>query len=82
MRKKQHFVPVTPRALSQRVGRALEKQGERLLANRRPVPVPDLGNYYTVDLKKNSVARAHVDLEEIGRELGVLKPYESLEKER
>ena len=79
MRKKPLLVPVTRRALFQRLSRALAKKSERLIANRRPGPVPDIGNYYTVDTKKNSVARTDVDLEEIGRELGVLKPYERLE---
>jgi hypothetical protein len=82
MKKKPLLVPVTSRALFQRISRTLAKKGERLIANRRVGPVPDIGNYYTVDVKKNSVARTHVDLEEIGRELGALKPWERLKNEK
>jgi hypothetical protein len=82
MKKKQHFVPITRRALVQRIGRALEKNGERLKANVRPGLAPAIGNHFTVDMKRNSVARTHVELEELGRELGALKPYERVEEEK
>jgi hypothetical protein len=83
MKKKPLLVPITRRALVQRIGRALGRKGERLKANSRPGPAADLGNYYTVDINRRSVVQTHLDdLEKLGRELGVLKPYERIEKEK
>lgn len=83
MKTKQHFVPITRRALVQRIGRALEKRGERLKANLRPGLAPDIGTHFTVDIDKKSVVQTHLDdLEALGRKLGVLNPYERVEKEK
>ena len=38
----------------------------------------DVGRYFVVDLKRNVVAYSDVDLEQLGRELGVLQPWEKL----
>lgn len=43
---------------------------------------PYVSDYYTVDLRLNAVIRKHVDLEDLGRELKVLEPYEELIQER
>jgi hypothetical protein len=83
MKKKPLLVPITRRALVQRIGRALEKKGERLVANSRPGPAPDIGNYFTVDIDRKFVVQTHLDdLEALGRKLGILKPYERVEKEK
>jgi hypothetical protein len=82
MKKQQHLVPITRRALVQRVGRALEKKGERLVANIRPGPAADIGNHYTVDINRKFVVQTHLDdLEALGKKLGVLKPYERVDEE-
>jgi hypothetical protein len=41
-------------------------------------PNSNLGDYYVVDVMRNRVLATHVSLEELARELGVLRPYESL----
>ena len=38
----------------------------------------DLGRHYIIDLRGNVVLRKDVDIEELGRELGVLRPYEAV----
>lgn len=36
------------------------------------------GEYYCIDLSRNVVAEYHVDLEKMGREMGVLKHWEEI----
>ena len=69
-------VPITMRALTQRINRALLKQDERLYKSRGMQMYLDVGDFYVVDLRGNWVAGKDVDPEELGRELGVLKEYE------
>jgi len=72
-------VTVTKRAIMQRINRALAKQGELLRANRSSSYQHDLGHYYVIDLRLNAVVGKDVDLTELGKELGVLKDWESVE---
>jgi hypothetical protein len=71
-------VPVSVRALVQRVNRKLAARGEKLLATRSSRNRLELGDYYAVRLNGNSVVAKHVNLETWGRELGALKPWESV----
>ena len=69
---------VTERALVQRLNRCLARE-DRVLRKCRPGPdYAELGDWYCVDLSSNTIASKDVDLEEWGRELGVLKPYEAM----
>ena len=87
MAKKRTGVPVSERALIQRINRKLNAD--------RPTPRQsgtidvlkrargaraelDLGRHYVIDLRSNCVLHKDVDLEEFGRELGVLRPYEAV----
>ncbi len=67
------LVPVSPRALTQRIDRALRP--ERLKAARGRQR-EELGNYYVVD--QTSVIQKHVDLEVLARTLELLRPWETL----
>jgi len=67
---------VTKRALFQRINRALQKDGEQLKTSRGMQAYLDVGTYYAIDISRNFISRKEVDLEALGRELGVLKPYE------
>ena len=79
MSKVESKVKVSVRALEGRVKRALERDGETLKKCREDSRwFTDLGEYYLVDLNMNSVNTKHVDLEELARELEVLKPFEVL----
>lgn len=82
MRKKNPVdkVPVTTKALAQRINRALKKDDEMLRACRKTSRAyHDLGDYYVVDVSTGFVTSKDIDLEDTGREMGVLKEYERLE---
>ena len=71
-------VPVTVRAVTQRINRALRARGETLKAARGVRARQDLGDYYTIQVDRNAVVDTHVDLERLARELGALAPYEQV----
>jgi hypothetical protein len=75
-------VPVTMRALVQRINRRLvkkDKRGDKLLACRDNSPaIHELGAYYSINVGRNEISDTHVDPEKLGRELGVLQPWEKL----
>jgi hypothetical protein len=73
---KQTAVPVTMRALVQRINRKLAKEGEKLKASRGGRDVAAVGDYYLVDLEANAVCGTFVDPEVLGRKIGVLAQWE------
>jgi hypothetical protein len=87
---KKQTVPVSERALIQRINRALAKEvNPSCLKKTRGARAGEaLGTYYTVDIQhgrpstamSQGVGYANVDLEKFGRKLGVLQPYEHLEE--
>jgi len=68
-------IPITKRALVQRINRHLRKSNEALRGKRDG----NTGEYYLVDFGRNTVVQDVVAIEKLGRELGVLKPFERLE---
>ena len=77
---KRGKVPVSTRAIIQRINRKLAKDGDKLRKNRSQRWWPEMGDYYIVDEERNAFIRGHVDLEDLGRELGVLEDWETVEK--
>jgi hypothetical protein len=76
---KPAFVAVTTRALIQRINRRLAKD-ERLLRTARSLRVEQsVGRYFVVDLARNSIVQQRVELETLGRELGVLDKWEKVQ---
>ena len=75
--KEEMAVPVTLRALTQRINRKLRHDDQRLRTARRGW-FSDLDHYYVFDFKHNGIVKRQVDPEELGRDLGVLKDYELL----
>lgn len=73
-------VVVTERALFSRINRRLNKDGEKLHRCRADSRwFNDMGPYYIVDMATNTAtARGFSDLENWGREIGALKPFEKL----
>jgi len=73
-------VPVSRRALFQRVSRKLARdEGERLLTCREDSRAfQQMGRYYTVDGKRNTVTRRDVDLEALAHEIKAIAPWEYL----
>jgi hypothetical protein len=72
------LAPVSGRALRQRVNRALERDGNRLVAARGARAIQELGDLFIVDLDSNGIVEKDVDLEATARELGVLRDWEAL----
>jgi hypothetical protein len=78
--KKAAYLVITPRALTQRINRALRKDGQQLRRYRGSRSWTNLGDYYVVDLMGNYITATHVSPEQFGRELGVLKKWERMEE--
>jgi hypothetical protein len=74
------MVKITERALYQRINRKLRHEGEQLRTCRSELWQLELGRYYIVDVFSSCVGCQHVDLETLGRELGVMQPWEELEE--
>ena len=81
MTKAARKILVTRRALFQRLQRALRRDDLVLKTARTERLRLDVGDYYTVNFRHNVVAERNVDLEDLGKEYGVLHDYEALEKE-
>src|SRR5262249_26929673 len=73
--------PVSLRALIQRINRKLKPQDEMLKTLRGERCRNELGNYYIVDFNRNCILHKWIDPEALGRDLGVLHPWERLEDE-
>lgn len=75
-------IPLSEKVLAQRINRKLRKVGEVLKHTRGTGSVwLTLGEYYVVDIYGNYVTQYHVDVEELGRDLGVIQPYEIVSAE-
>ena len=72
MSVRQRKMPVTVRALVQRINRVLASDGKRLRGTRGRGP----GVYYVVSSSR--VTQSAVNLEALGRKLGVLHEWETL----
>lgn len=68
--------PVSERALIARINRKLKIDGQTLKKLRGDRWLNDLGRYYIVE--NNHVVQGDINLEEFGRELEVLRPWEKL----
>ena len=73
-------VPVSARALLQRINRKLAPDEERVMKSRGQQALLDLGEYYIVNINRNFVTGKDVDLEKLGREVGALTEWEELKK--
>lgn len=65
-------------ALIQRINRKLSGDAKQLQAARSFQVETSVGHYFIVNLKRNSITRQHVQLEGLGREMGVLADCEAL----
>lgn len=74
----EQTVPVTERALIQRINRKLHADGAKLRTAQGRAEAA-MGRFYTVSFRKSCVLQRHVDLEAFGRQLGVFATYEHLE---
>jgi hypothetical protein len=68
-------VPVSERAVLQRLHRALAQQGQ-MIRRTRGTDYNDTGAYHCIDIHRNSLKASHVDPEKCSRDAGVLRPRE------
>ena len=72
---------ITMRALIQRINRVLIKDYEVLHKSRDNSKwFTDMGDYYIVDENKNTITASHINPVKLGKELGVIKPYETVKE--
>ena len=71
-------MPVSMRAVIQRINRKLKPDLEMLKATRGERMRREFGDYYVIDFRRNFVTHTRVDPEEMARDLGVLKEWETL----
>ena len=72
-------VPVTMRALLQRINRRLEADGDKVLKVARSARARQyLGNYYIIDVTKNAIAGIGIKPEDYAMRLGVLAEWEEI----
>jgi hypothetical protein len=71
-------VPVTTRAVIQRINRELKPDLQMLKITRGERWRPELGDFYVSDFNKNWIVEKHVDPETLGRELEVLESWEKV----
>ena len=77
-------VPISTRALTQRINRKLQSQDTelasadqlRLRSTRGAQAQSFLGDFYLVDIYRNAIFDHHIDPEVLGRKIGVLAKWE------
>jgi hypothetical protein len=82
MKAKPKKVPVSARALLQRVNRKLDADGEIVKRTRDGSRARvDMGEYFVVDTAVGGARATNIDLESYARELGVMADWEALDEE-
>jgi len=71
-------VPVTARALVQRINRKLAEHDLVVRKTRGGRAESELGDFYTLNFRINGIVETRVDLEALGREEAVLRDWEHL----
>lgn len=74
-------VPVSVRAVIQRINRKLKPDFGALKTSRSERMRFDVGQFYIIDYQLNAIQHHNVDPEALGREMGVLKDWEVLDRE-
>lgn len=80
-REEQPVSVIRERTLISRINRKLRHDGERLRKCRQERFRHDLGEFYIVNTDGHWIANKDVDIEDLGRDLGVLRPHEALVEE-
>lgn len=73
-------VPVSKRALIQRINRVLSHD-KRILKITRDSLKPVFGDYYIIDLETNDISETNINLEKFGRKIKALRKWEALFEE-
>jgi hypothetical protein len=80
--KVEDKVPVSERALIQRINRKIHDDELVVRTTRGGRAEIDLGRHYVVNWRINGVHEANINLEDYGRKLEVLEPWERLVTEQ
>jgi hypothetical protein len=72
---------VSPRALVGRINRHLAHENQMVRSPRGRGLNSNLGDYFIVDFNRNFIVATKVNIEELGREIGVLAQWEEMEAE-
>lgn len=73
-------VPITMRALTQRINRKLAEDDEQLKKAGSAKSRQEVGDYFIINVRLNAVVRLDVDPEALGHKLGVLREWESVQE--
>jgi hypothetical protein len=76
----EYAVLVTCRALRARINRKLAKQQHKLCGAQGLYTRHQLGDFYITTADQRTIVARHCALVQLGRELGVLKPWEAMEE--
>jgi hypothetical protein len=71
-------VPVSERALIQRINRKLLDDDQVVKSARGSRAEQELGAFYVIDFRHNCIVKKDVALRALGRKLGALRSYEYL----
>lgn len=74
------IVKITQRELVQRINQKIAKNIEGVKKSRGGESHNETDEYYTIEFDQNKITTTDVDLEKLGKELGVLKDFEELEE--
>jgi hypothetical protein len=72
-------VKITQRELVRRINQKLDKNIEEVMESRDGESNNETDEYYTIEFDQNKITTTNVDIEKLGKELGVLKDFEKLE---
>jgi hypothetical protein len=78
MAKRIQKIPISMRALIARINRKLKPEWKMLCASRGARAQQELGDYHVVNFHQNVIVDDHVDPEDLGRGLGVMRRYERI----
>ena len=73
------IVKITQRELVRRINQKLAKNIEEVMESRYGESNNETDEYYTIEFDQNTITTTNVDLEKLGKELGVLKDFEKLD---
>lgn len=74
---------VSEDALIKRINRKLKSSGtwEQVRTSRGQQLTQNLGRHYLLDVFRNMIGDHHIDIEDLARELGVMRPLEQMPAE-
>lgn len=79
-KKSEPLIELAEPALKMRINRKIIIDGLAVKKAKKGKARDALGLYYLAKIRDGDLVEADVDLEEIGRRFGVLKPFEALDR--